>query len=435
MAPPRQTRAPATRVSRRRSPQPASLRTVADLISDPQNANRGTPRGRAMLDRSLRTYGAGRSILTDRDGRVIAGNKTVEQATALKLPIRVVDTNGSELVVVRRTDLDLARDPRARELALVDNRTSELDLAWDPEMLKQHMTEGVDLATCWSEGELERVLQEGTHSGLTEDDHAVTPRATTIQRGDLFAVGEHRLLCGDATDATDVRRLVGEAAPILLVTDPPYGVQYDPAWRNRRYPTQRTAIGRVRHDDRVDWTTAYQLFGGDVAYVWHAGLFAGPVATSLEVAGFEIRSQIIWAKQHFALSRGDYHWQHEPCWYAVRRGRPSRWQGDRTQATLWSVPNLNPMGGTRDGDNAVTGHSTQKPVRLFERAILNHTAPGDAVYDPFVGSGTALIAAEKTGRVGYVMDIDPLYVQVAIDRWEAYRGTSVRRLARGGRRR
>ena len=321
-------------VSQRRPLPTVGLRTVEDLIPDAQNANRGTPRGRAMLDRSLRTYGAGRSILTDRDGRVVAGNKTMEQAVALRLPIRVVDTNGSELVVVRRTDLDLARDPRARELALADNRTSELDLVWDPDILKQHLTDGIDLATFWSDGELERLLQEGTHAGRTDDDHTVAPRATTIRRGELFQLGDHRLLCGDATDAGDVQRVLDGATPGLMVTDPPYGVDYDPAWRHRRYPGQRTAVGRVTHDDRVDWTSAYQLFRGNVAYVWHAGLFAASVAASLEVAGFVLRSQIIWAKQHFALSRGDYHWQHEPCWYAVRRGRRSQWQGDRTQATL-----------------------------------------------------------------------------------------------------
>lgn len=135
------------------------------------------------------------------------------------------------------------------------------------------------------------------------------------------------------------------------------------------------------------------------------------------------------------MSRGDYHWQHEPCWYAVRRGQPSHWQGDRTQSTVWSVPNLNPLGGDRDGENAVTGHGTQKPVRLFERAILNHTVAPDAVYDPFVGSGTAIIAAEKTGRSGFALELDPVYVQAAVDRWEAYTGKRAVRTRSARRRR
>ena len=205
------------------------------------------------------------------------------------------------------------------------------------------------MSTFWGAEELETLLGEGIHTGLTEDDRTVTPRATTIQRGDLFRLGPHRLLCGDATDPADVARLLDGATPRLMVTDPAYGVRYDPAWRHRRAPRQRTAVGRVTNDDRADWTAAYQLFGGDVVYAWHAGVFAATVAASLEAAGFAIRSQVIWSKQHFAMSRGHYHWAHEPCWYAVRQGRPSRWRGDRTQSTVWAVPNLNPLGGDRNG--------------------------------------------------------------------------------------
>jgi DNA modification methylase len=159
--------------------------------------------------------------------------------------------------------------------------------------------------------------------------------------------------------------------------------------------------------------------------VWHAGVHAAVVARDLEAAGFTIRSQIIWAKQHFALSRGDYHWQHEPAWYAVRG--IGQWRGDRCQTTLWEVSNLNPMGGTPDGENQVTGHGTQKPVRLFEIPIINHTSTGDTIYDPFCGSGTAIIAAEKLGRVALAMEIDPQYVQVAVSRWEAFTGKSATR--------
>jgi DNA modification methylase len=183
---------------------------------------------------------------------------------------------------------------------------------------------------------------------------------------------------------------------------------------------QRTAVGRVANDDRSDWTPAWQLFPGRVAYVWHAALKAPAVATDLEAAGFAIRSQIIWVKQHFALSRGDYHWGHEPAWYAVRG--TGQWRGDRRQTTIWEVANLNAMGGTRTADNAVTGHGTQKPERLFEIPLLNHTLPGESVYDPFSGSGTVLIAAEKQGRTAYAMEIDPPYVQAAVTRWEAFTG-------------
>jgi DNA modification methylase len=404
-----------------------AVRSLQDLTPDAANANRGTARGRAALQRSLREFGAGRAILVDREGRVVAGNKTFQEAATLGMPVRVVATTGGELVVVQRTDLALDT-PKGRQLALADNRVAELDLDWDPDILKQLVADGIALDDLWTAAELDALLGEGVHTGLTEVDVAVSPPATTLQRGALFALGRHRLLCGDATDGTDVARLLDGAVPRMMTTDPPYGVSYAPGWRHAHAPTQRTAVGAVLNDDRVDWRVAYEHFPGDVVYLWHAGVHAAAVAVSLQDAGFDIRAQIVWAKQHFAMSRGDYHWQHEPCWYAVRRGARSHWRGDRTQSTLWSVPNLNPMGGHRGGEDAVTGHGTQKPVRLFERPILNHCDPDEAVFDPFVGSGTTIIAAEKTGRRCFAMELAPPYVQATIDRWQAYTGQRAVRL-------
>jgi DNA modification methylase len=403
---------------------PSHVRQLADLTPDPQNANRGTDRGRDALARSLRDYGAGRAVLIDRHGRIIAGNKTVEQATRLGLRLRVVKTDGQQLIAVQRADLDLATDPRAKALAIADNRVGELDLEWDVDLLKQLQADGVDLSALWTAEEFATLFAEPT-TGLTDENAVVAPGPTDIVRGELIMLGRHRLLCGDATSTGDVQRLLGRASPVLMATDPPYGVNYDPAWRHRAHPQQRTAVGRVMNDDRAEWTAAWQLFPGHVAYVWHAGLKAATVAADLEAAGFTLRSQIIWQKQHFALSRGDYHWGHEPAWYAVR-GK-AHWRGDRRQTTVWEVPNLNPLGGTRAADNAVTGHGTQKPVRLFEIPILNHTIPGEALYDPFCGSGTAIIAAEKLGRTCYALEIDPQYVQATVSRWETFTGqTAVR---------
>jgi len=395
------------------------IRQLRDLTPDPRNANRGTDRGRDSLARSLREFGAGRAVLVDRRGRIIAGNKTVEQAKHLGIPLRVVKTDGHHLIAVQRDDLDLATDPRARGLAIADNRVGELDLEWDVEMLKQLQADGLDLSAFWTDDEFTALFDE-KNGGLTDENATVEPGPTDIVRGELFVLGQHRLLCGDATSAGDVTRLLDGARPVLMATDPPYGVNYDPAWRHRASRNQRTAVGRVMNDDRADWTEAWKLFPGAIAYVWHAALKAAAVAADLETAGFKLRSHIIWNKQHFALSRGDYHWGHEPAWYAVRG--TGRWRGDRRQTTVWDVPNLNPMGGTRVAENAVTGHGTQKPVRLFEIPILNHTAAGDAVYDPFLGSGTALIAAEKLGRLCLAIDIDPPYVQAAITRWEQFTG-------------
>jgi DNA modification methylase len=224
------------------------------------------------------------------------------------------------------------------------------------------------------------------------------------------------VLCGDSTSAEAVNRLIGEVIPALMVTDPPYGVEYDPTWRDQAGLGQTRQSGIVANDHRVDWSAAYRLFSGDVAYVWHAGVHAAEVATNLESAGFRIRSQIIWAKQHFALGRGDYHWCHEHCWYAVREGKSSHWNGDRTQSTLWQVANLNPFGGSHE--EAATGHGTQKPVELMRRPILNNSERGSVVYDPFLGSGTTLIAAQLTERICYGLEIDPPYVDLIVRRWQ-----------------
>jgi DNA modification methylase len=239
--------------------------------------------------------------------------------------------------------------------------------------------------------------------------------------GDLWLCGGHRVLCGDATEATAVERLLGADVPLLMVTDPPYGVNYDPLWREEAGLGAQRQTGRVENDDRVDWSEAFALFPGDVAYVWHAGLYAGEVASSLQRCEFGIRSQIIWWKQHFALSRGHYHWQHEPCWYAVRAGKPASWCGDRKQATVWEVSNLNAFGGEKATDT-ITGHGTQKPVELMRRPLLNHTERGGLVYDPFLGSGSTLIAAEDTGRVCYGLELSPAYVDVIVQRWQKLAG-------------
>jgi len=167
----------------------------------------------------------------------------------------------------------------------------------------------------------------------------------------LWILGQHRLLCGDSTVAPYVELVLGGVKPHLMVTDPPYGVDYDPAWRTDAGLKQnKQRLGKVANDDRADWRGAWALFPGSVAYVWHAGRYASTVQDSLAAAGFEVRSQIIWAKDRFALSRGHYHWQHEPCWYAVRQG-PANWSGDRKQSTLWSISSGN--------QDAETSHGTR----------------------------------------------------------------------------
>ena len=252
-----------------------------------------------------------------------------------------------------------------------------------------------------------------------EDEVPPVPEAPVTRAGDLWLMGGHRLRCGDATNAGDVLAALGDSVPFLMVTDPPYGLDYDPTWRDGVGEFQDPVMrGQVESDDQNDWRAAYRLFLGDVAYVWHAGIFAGEVAAGLR-PDFDIRGQIIWRKQHFAFGRGAYHWGHEPCWYAVRHGRSAHWRGDRKQSTVWDVANMNPMGGN---DEERTGHGTQKPVEVMRRPILNHTQPGEAVYDPFLGSGTTLIAAELTERRCFGLEIDPAYVDVSVIRWQTLTG-------------
>ena len=227
--------------------------------------------------------------------------------------------------------------------------------------------------------------------------------------GDVWILGTHRLACGDCTDPAIVAQCSDGVRPHLMVTDPPYGVEYDPAWRNDA-GVNKQRRDAVANDDRADWSEAWVLFPGSVAYVWHAGKHASTVQQSLEHADFEIRSQIIWAKNRFALSRGRYHWQHEPCWYAVKG--ETNWAGDRSQSTLWSI----------NVEILDTNHGTQKPVECMRRPILNNSSPGHAVYEPFSGSGTTIIASEQTGRACHAIELSPAYVDLAVKRWQDYTG-------------
>ena len=201
--------------------------------------------------------------------------------------------------------------------------------------------------------------------------------------------------------------------PHLMVTDPPYGVEYDPT----RESDNTLRSGKVLNDDRADWREAWAMFPGDVAYVWHSDMFSHVVLESLESCGFEHRAMIIWGKNRFTLGRGHYHWQHEPCWYAVRKGGTGHWNGDRKQSTLWNIA------AREDGGH---GHGTQKPVECMRRPIENNSVAGDGVYEPFSGSGTTIIASEQTGRRCYAMELSPNYVDVGVRRWQQFTGKRAR---------
>jgi DNA modification methylase len=369
-----------------------------------------------MVVDALQQVGAARSIVLDENNVVLAGNGVVEAAAEAGITaVRVIDANGHEIIAVRRSGLS---PEQKRALAIFDNRTGEL-ATWNFDQLAADKEAGLSLQPFWTADEEAALFGDQTViAGRTDPEHVPDERPTDIQPGDLFQLGSHRLLCGDATLGTDVARLLAGVVPGLMVTDPPYGVEYDPAWRvEAGVNRNRKKLGMVTHDDRADWSAAWALFPGDVAYVWHAGLHASVVETSLRTTGFELRSQIVWGKERFALSRGDYHWQHEPCWYAVRQGARSDRTDDRTLSTLWTIPAR---------DDAGHGHGTQKPVECMRRPMQAHSIPD--VYDPFCGSGTSLIAAEQLGRRCLAMEIEPRYVQVAIDRWEQFTGQCATKL-------
>jgi len=276
-------------------------------------------------------------------------------------------------------------------------------------------TEGFNLAlTGFDIGDIEALFAIST-AGLTDPDEVPhAPEVPVSTLGDVWVLGRHRLICGDSTDAATVATVLDGVRPNLMVTDPPYGVGYDPAWRNRAGISTTERTGKVLNDDRADWREAWALFPGDVAYVWHGALHATTVAESLVASSFEIRAQIVWAKDRLVMGRGHYHWQHEPCWYAVRAGGTGHWSGDRKQTTLWQIPNR-----AQDTD---TTHGTQKPVECMRRPIVNNSSPGQAVYEPFSGSGTTLIAAEMEGRACHAVELSPAYVDVAVLRWQAFTG-------------
>ena len=265
--------------------------------------------------------------------------------------------------------------------------------------------------------------------GESDPDAIPEPPVDPVTKaGDVWVLGNHRLVCGDSTNADDVALCLDGAEPHLMVTDPPYGVEYDADWRNRAARTSdgmgnraigAGAVGVVENDDRSDWREAWALFPGDVAYVWHATLFTVEVLNSLEACDFEHRSQIIWNKGRIAISRGHYHWQHEPCWYSVRKGKTGHWQGDRKQSTVWDIDKPR---------KSETGHSTQKPVECMARPMRNNSKQGDAVYDPFLGSGTSIIAAEMEGRACYGLEISPAYCDVIVNRWEEFTGNKAVRI-------
>ena len=354
---------------------------LARLIPYARNARTHSEAQVAEIAGSIRAFGFSNPILVSEAGDVIAGHGRLAAARKLGL------TEAPVIVLRNLTEFE------RRQLVLADNRIA-LNAGWDKEMLSLELADlsgmGADLSALgFTAKELSAALSR-IEPGLTDEDNIPELAEVAVsQTGDIWQLGPHRVACGDSRDADLVKALFTGTVPQLMVTDPPYGVEYDPEWRHRRGVNNSARKGKIRNDEIADWTPTWDLFPGDIAYVWHGALRSTIVADSLGKSGFTIRAQIIWAKERLVIGRGDYHWQHEPCWYAVRK--KGNWTGDRKQTTLWTIPS--------GGQDAETKHATQKPVECMRRPMLNNSSPGQAIYEPFLGSGTTLIAAQSCGRV------------------------------------
>lgn len=381
---------------------------VADLIPCARNSRTHSDEQVAQIAGSIREFGFTNPVLIDKDGTIIAGHGRVMAARKL----------GMETVpCIRLRHLTPAQ---VRAYVIADNKLA-LNAGWDDEMLAAELAaldaEGFDMGlTGFSEDELSELLAVSTREGNTDaDDVPEAPAQPVSVLGDVWVLdGRHRITCGDCTQAQVVERVLAGVRPHLMVTDPPYGVEYDPSWRAEAGVNKNKGkLGKVLNDDRADWREAWALFPGDVAYVWHASLFTREVLDSLEACGFKHRSMIVWAKDRFTLGRGHYHWQHEPAWYVVRDGGTGHWCGDRSQSTVWNI---------KAREDSGVGHGTQKPVECMRRPIENNSSPGQAVYEPFSGSGTTIIACEQSGRIAYAVELNPAYVDVAVERWQKFTG-------------
>ena len=369
----------------------------------------------------MRQFGVTSPILRDETGVILAGHARLAAAS---LNLAQGDDRFARLPVMTARGWT---DEEKRAYVIADNQSALL-AGWDFGLLAEEVGAlsglGFDLDLLgFSEGDLRRMA--GYEAGLTDPDAILSPDGLPVaQVGDLWLLGPHRVLCGSATEPGDVGQLFAGDCPTLMVTDPPYGVVYDPSWRNAAGVSASARTGKVQNDDRADWTEAWKLFPGSAAYVWCASMTNDQVVQSLETVGLQRRSQIIWRKPHFTLGRGDYHWQHECCWYAVRKGPGRIWTGDRKQSTVWDIAGVTTANGAAiEAADDASIHGTQKPVECMRRPMENNSKPGDIVYDPFLGSGTTVIAAEQSGRVCYGLEIDPTYVDVIVRRWQNFTGS------------
>ena len=357
---------------------------------------------------SISEFGFTNPILIDGDQRIIAGHGRLYAAKALGM-----DT-------VPCISLDHLSDVQVRALVIADNQIA-MNAGWDEGLLATELdrlqTDGVDIDLLGFDVDtLEELLKPELIEieGLTDEDAIPEVVESICQAGDIWVLGEHRLLCGDATRKADVEALMGGEKADMVFTDPPYNVDYE------GYTEEKLTIksDAMSEDEYIKFLS--DTFGnyknsvkrGGSLYVCHASSWQMETEQALKDHEIEVRNQIIWGKNTFAWGFGRYKFQHEPIFYCHIKGKSDNWYGDKSQSTLWleNKPAANRL------------HPTMKPVEIVLRATDNSSKDGDLIIDFFLGSGSTLIACEKTKRKCYGMEIDPHYCDVIVKRWQDYTG-------------
>lgn len=380
---------------------------IKELIPYARNSRTHNDAQVAQIAASIKEFGWTNPILVDGDNSIIAGHGRV--AAARKLGLNIVPT----------ISLDGLTDTQRRAYIIADNKLA-LNAGWDDEMLALELGELSDLGfditlTGFSAEELEALTPEELTDGLTDEDAVPdVPDEAITKQGDVWLLGKHRVMCGSSLIVTDMDKLVNGREVDMWLTDPPYNVAYT----GKTKDAMKIQNDSMANDDfraflRDAYVTADTVMkAGAVFYIWHADSEGYNFRGAANDAGWKVRQCLIWKKSVMVMGRQDYHWKHEPCLYGWKDGAGHLWSSDRKQTTVLEFDKPH-----RNGE-----HPTMKPVELFAYQMLNNTKGGDIVLDSFGGSGTTIIAAEKNGRVGYAMELDPKYCDVIVKRWQEFTG-------------
>jgi DNA modification methylase len=397
------------------------MANISDLKFDHKNARKRTDSSARLIQESLQRYGAARSIVIDEDNRILAGNGTIEGAKALGLTkLKVVEAAGDEIIAVRRSGL--SEDDKVG-LALADNRAAELS-DWDAEMLQQ-LSEEHDIAPWFDQEDLDALLQEAEQlepvEGNTDPDEVPdAPEEPITKPGDLWILGNHRLLCGDSTNIQHVERLMDGQKADMVFTDPPYGVAYEGGHNDKkRQQIQNDALEGLDLTSLFhDALTAAITVTAEHApfYVWFASGKSVETFAAFAELPLKLRAVIQWYKVRSGLGAfmSQYIPNCEPCIYAFKAGCSPQWYGPTDEKTVWELQ--------KESRNEF--HPTQKPVELPERAINNSSKIGQLVLDLFGGSGSTIIACERQHRKARLMELDPAFCDVIVKRWEDFTGNT-----------